>query len=94
MTEKGALCVTSLAEAVLLARADSSIESGFIFGGERVYRAALDENMVEEAFVNVIEASFPADTFFPELPPSFKKVCEQRIVYGSYAVRHEVYQRF
>lgn len=56
----GAQVVPGRAEALALASQDS-----FVIGGEGIYRLFLDA--CDTAFVTKIDASFPADAWFPDL---------------------------
>jgi dihydrofolate reductase len=60
----GATAVSSLPEALALAKDDSE---AFVIGGAQVYRAALP--LAERIYLTELQAQYPGDTFFPALEP-------------------------
>ena len=51
----------------------------WIIGGERVYREALEKNLVDEIHTSVIDEEWECDRVFPELPAYFKEKKRQRL---------------
>ena len=51
----------------------------WIIGGERVYREALEKNLVDEIHTSVIDEEWKYDRVFPELPGYFKEKKRQRL---------------
>lgn len=45
---------------------DETERAIFIIGGGQIYKAALDQNLVDEMFITTVNHTFEADTFFPE----------------------------
>ena len=60
----GATVAHSLPEALAHCAGDPEI---FVIGGAQLYRAALPE--ADRVYLTEIDGTFPADTWFPELPP-------------------------
>lgn len=46
----------------------------FIIGGEQIYRAALEKNLVEKIFATEIEGNYEGDTYFPELSDEWEHI--------------------
>ena len=57
----------SIEAAISAARAEDVGEL-MIAGGGEIYRQALENNLVETAYVTLVHANFEGDTFFPKLP--------------------------
>tara|TARA_A100001015_G_scaffold7641_1_gene9466 strand:+ start:4278 stop:4793 length:516 start_codon:yes stop_codon:yes gene_type:complete len=45
----------------------------WIIGGERVYREALDKNLIDEIHTSVINEEWECDRIFPKIPNYFKE---------------------
>src|SRR5436190_1742274 len=75
LTSEGIIKVASLAEAISKAtEVDTEI---FIFGGERVFREALEKNLVDRIYLTIIDREFKGDVFFPMLDLSKWKISSE-----------------
>lgn len=61
----GAEVVSSLEEAIQKAREYEKSEI-FIIGGGKVYREAMEKDLVDRMYLTLVDAEPEADTFFPE----------------------------
>lgn len=52
----------------------NDIETIWICGGYSVYKEVMDSNLCHRIYFTEIKAKFDCDTFFPEIPSSFKQV--------------------
>ena len=57
--------VSSIEEGIELARKNGE-EEAFIIGGGQIYELALENGLIDKMYISYVEASFDADTFFPE----------------------------
>ncbi len=73
--EESVLCVPDVAHALA---AIPPGDEAFVIGGGQVYAQFLP--FCSKAYVTEVDADFPADTFFPELPPS----CWQAVETGAW----------
>ena len=55
----------SLDNAIQLCNENNDIETIFIIGGTRVYKEALDRNLVNKIYMTKIDKDYECDTFFP-----------------------------
>jgi dihydrofolate reductase len=60
----GAIVAHSVEEALACCSGDAEV---FVIGGAQLYREALP--LAERVYLTEIDGAFPADTWFPELPP-------------------------
>ncbi|MGB0891772.1 MAG: dihydrofolate reductase [Flavobacteriaceae bacterium] len=60
----GCLIANSLEEAIGLV---DNNEDAFIIGGAQIYKQALENNLVDKLDITVVQESFEADVFFPEI---------------------------
>ena len=51
-----------------------NIETVWIIGGEKVYREAMEKNIVSEIHISMINEDYECDVFFPELPQYYKLI--------------------
>jgi dihydrofolate reductase len=61
----GAVVLTSIREAIELARAAGE-EECFVIGGGEIYALALREGLLDRMYITHVDAEFDADTFYPE----------------------------
>lgn len=61
----------SLGGAVAQLRRDESVQEIFVIGGAQLYADALHRPECERIYLTAIEADFPCDAFFPEIPAGF-----------------------
>ena len=57
--------VSSIEEGIELARKNGE-EEVFVIGGGQIYELALEKGLIDKMYISYVEASFDADTFFPE----------------------------
>ena len=48
-----------------------NIETVWIIGGEKVYREAIEKNIVSEIHISMINEDYECDVLFPELPQHY-----------------------
>ena len=58
--------VSSLEEAITLAKMDGDLEP-FIIGGGEVYNLALEKNLINKIYLTRVHGVFQGDTFFPKI---------------------------
>ena len=46
----------------------------FIIGGGQIYKAALEQNLVNKIYLTKVYHTFDGDTFFPELSENWKEI--------------------
>lgn len=94
--QKGLIFAFSLEEAIQTAKQyeldktkedKKHIPEIFIFGGAQIYREALDKNLVDKLYLTIIDASFDADTFFPDYSEFKKVVSEEKRESDGYKYR-------
>lgn len=68
-TAPGATVVGSLEDALDVAR-KAGEEEVFIIGGGQIYREAMEKDLVDRAYLTLVHASIPGDTFFPTIDAS------------------------
>jgi dihydrofolate reductase len=73
-THEGVEVVHSIAEAIALF--SESDEEVFNIGGAEIYRLALP--YTDKLYMTHIDADFDADTFFPTIDSSWRKISEQK----------------
>lgn len=59
----------------------------FIIGGGEIYRQALELNIVEEMYITHVNATFDADTFFPEF--DLKKWKVETVLIQDHDAKHD-----
>lgn len=64
----GALIAHSLPDAITLATKQPGAEEIFICGGADLYRQAIEQRLVQKAYLTHIELDILGDAYFPELP--------------------------
>lgn len=69
---KDCIVVNSIQSALQVAMQNGD-EEPFIIGGGEIYKAALEENLVDKIYLTKVCFSFDGDTFFPELDPEWKE---------------------
>jgi len=70
---KDCIVVNSIQSALQVAMQNGD-EEPFIIGGGEIYKAALEENLVDKIYLTKVYFSFDGDTFFPELDPEWKEI--------------------
>ncbi len=68
---EGAEVSTSIDEA--LALADDKIEKIFVLGGGQIFKEFINDSRLTGVFLTKVHKTFACDTFFPEIPDSFKE---------------------
>lgn len=63
----------SLEEAIEFAKKEKGGDKVFIIGGGQIYKEAIEKGLVDKLYLTIVDASFDADTFFPDYS-EFKKV--------------------
>ena len=69
----GCIIVNSLKKALKIAKKNGDTEP-FIIGGGQIYKAALEQNLVNKIYLTKVYHSFDGDTFFPELSENWKEI--------------------
>ena len=59
----------------------------FIIGGGQIYKEALEKGLVDKLYLTIVDASFDADTFFPDYAQFKKIVFEQASSSDKYKYR-------
>lgn len=67
----------SLEEALRLAALAQGNDECFVIGGGQIYEQAIKKGLVDKLYLTIIDASFDADTFFPDYSDFKKIVYEQ-----------------
>jgi dihydrofolate reductase len=70
---EGVLCFSSFDEA--LAELDKRDDIGEVFniGGGKLFADTINHQSCNKLYITQVMASYPCDTFFPEIPKKFKK---------------------
>lgn len=71
LTAEGAEVCTSMDEA--LALADDNIEKIFVLGGGQIFKEFINDPRLTGVFLTKVHKTFDCDTFFPEIPSTFKE---------------------
>jgi dihydrofolate reductase len=79
-TRENATAASSLEEALPKAKE----EEVFINGGGRVFKEALEKNLVDRLYLTIVEGDFGADTFFPGYAEFTKIISEENRQSGDY----------
>ncbi len=81
---EGAICLSSLEEALNVAR-EAGEEEAFIIGGAQIYRLALEAGVVDTMYMTHVEREYEGDTWFPEFEaaawkaqPMFRHAADER----------------
>lgn len=78
----------------LQALARAEVGEVFVIGGGMVYAEAVAHPACRTIYLTEIDATFACDTFFPPLPPEFRKVAESdAATEGEVRYRFVTYQR-
>lgn len=51
-------------------------EPSWIIGGEQIYKSYINDPNLNKIYVTYINNDYECDTFFPNIPPNFKMICE------------------
>ena len=73
--EKVIVC-DSLEKGIEAAKNAPGSDEIFIFGGEQIFKEALEKRLVDKSYLTWVEGNYNADTFFPEYS-EFKIVNEE-----------------
>jgi dihydrofolate reductase len=76
--------VNSLEEGIEKAKDAPGLDEMFIFGGGRVFKEALEKDLVNRLYLTVVEGDFGADTFFPDHSMFTKIISEENHQSGDY----------
>lgn len=71
LTAEGAEVCTSIDEAIALA--DDNIEKIFVLGGGQIFKEFINDPRLTGVFLTKVHKTFDCDTFFPEIPSTFKE---------------------
>ncbi|XP_017076516.2 dihydrofolate reductase [Drosophila eugracilis] len=71
---EGVLLCSSLEEAMKVIEDKNDVENVWIVGGSGVYKEAMASTRCHRLYVTKIHQQFECDTFFPEIPNSFREV--------------------
>lgn len=74
------LTTASIDEAIWLAKHKPGSEEIHIGGGAQIYAQAMP--FIDKLYLTIVDDAPPADTFFPEYEPYFKKVSEEAHEYN------------
>lgn len=69
------LLAASLDEALNLPQV-GGLKEVFVIGGAQVYSQAVVHKLCNKIYLTEIKGNFDCDTFFPEIPPDFKRINE------------------
>ncbi|MEZ4922340.1 MAG: dihydrofolate reductase [Crocinitomicaceae bacterium] len=67
-TDEGCVAYNTIEEAISAYKNDP--RDTYIIGGGQIYKYALDHDLIDQMYITKIDASFDADTFFPEFDES------------------------
>lgn len=76
---KGVLGYSSLAAALTDLEKRTDLHKVYIIGGASIYQQAINHPACNKIYLTEIQSSFNCDTFFPEIPKTFKKVAQSKI---------------
>ncbi|MDQ3099797.1 MAG: dihydrofolate reductase [Bacteroidota bacterium] len=65
----GAIVLSSMEEALKMARKAGEQET-FIIGGGEIFKQALEKDLIERLYLTLIDAEVEGDVLFPEIDPS------------------------
>lgn len=74
-----ALSFTDLRDALEVIDSQTDIENVFVIGGGQIYGHALADFNCQTLYITHIKGDFNCDTFFPSIPPVFKKIKESDV---------------
>ena len=74
----GCNVVHSLAEAISFAQTCMGADEIFIIGGDKIFKQALEQNLVDKLYVTKVKGDFKAEIFFPSYEQTFTKVLTSR----------------
>ena len=83
----------SFDEASAYVKNNNRIETAFVFGGTRVYRQAVDADVLDEALLTIVPGQYDADTYFPEMPESMHCTERHTVKYGNTEVLRETWKK-
>lgn len=70
----GAIVVSSLEEALKVAKKSPGAEEIVIFGGGQIFKEAMEQGIVDVLHLTVVKGDYGADVFFPEYPEFTKEL--------------------
>lgn len=91
--EPGAYVADSFHHAIELADSMADVEDAFVFGGESIYRQALEQRIPEEILISEIDGDYHCDRFFPALPQGYILKSTTTARYDEHDVRHDHFVR-
>lgn len=50
------------------------IENIFVIGGGQIYKKAINLPECEKIYLTEVDSDISCDTFFPEIPPTYRKI--------------------
>jgi dihydrofolate reductase len=90
---EGVCVCRSIEDAIDRVNNDPLIETGFIFGGDSIYRQALEHGVVDELLTAEVPGTHEIDTFFPEIPLDFTCISSEPMNYGEFTVIRHHYRK-
>jgi dihydrofolate reductase len=76
--------VSSLDEAIEIAKKEAGADEIFIIGGGQIYKQAMEKGIVDRLYLTIVEGDFGADTFFPDYSNFTKVISEESHSDGEY----------
>jgi len=70
---QGCIVVSSIEDAIEIAKKNNDDEP-FIIGGGEIYKLALESNLVDKIYLTKVHHVFEGDTFFPKLNNNWQEV--------------------
>lgn len=71
--------VSSLEQALEIAKKSPGAEEIFIIGGGEIFKEAMGQNLVDKLYVTKVKGDFNAEIFFPEYEKIFTKKLSSRM---------------
>ncbi len=89
--KEGFIIVHSLDEAVRIAGQSPGSEEAFVIGGGNVFSQTI--HRADRLYVTIVDASAPADTFFPEFSEFTKVISEEHQEAGGFRFVYKTLER-
>lgn len=71
----------------------NQIETFYIFGGETIYKQALDVGIVDEILATEINFDYHSDTFFPLIPNTYERIVYETTYYDGIEIKKTRYKK-
>jgi len=90
----GVLLYNSFEQALAELEKRTDLNEIFVIGGASLYTYTIKQPECSKLYLTEIQSTFTVDTYFPQLPPAFKKIEESQIIQeNSLQFKYCVYQK-